>query len=169
MSLTINQLKEKLLSTTPGSVKYTVITNQIARLVKDLTALLPTRAPITRKRYSPLEALQSNLKQYTPAKRGQPLYNPVKNTYLKNSKKNKDNVHKQIHEYNSNLYHTYYTSDATFTTLAATPTRHKPHTVSRIDALERQFTTITITNVNDVLLTGFITQPTTINTIRSLL
>ena len=61
MSLSIDQLKHKLLTTTPGSVKYTVITNQIARLVKDLQAILPTRAPITRKRFTPLEALQRNL------------------------------------------------------------------------------------------------------------
>ena len=38
MSLSIDQLKHKLLTTTPGSVKYTVITNQIARIVKDLQA-----------------------------------------------------------------------------------------------------------------------------------
>ena len=96
MSLTINQLKQKLQTTTPGSVKYTVITNQIARLVKELQAILPTRPAITRKRFTPLQALQTNLKQFTPPKRGQPLYNPIKNTYLKNSKKNKDNVQKQI-------------------------------------------------------------------------
>ena len=116
MSLSIDQLKHKLLSTTPGSVKYTVITNQIARLVKDLTALLPTRPAITKRRYTTLEALQQNLKHFTQTKRGYLLYNPVKNTYLKNSKKNKDNVQKQIHEYNANLFHTYYTTDATFTT-----------------------------------------------------
>ena len=169
MSLSIAQLEQKLLTATPGSVKYTVITNQIARLVRDLQALLPTRPAITKRRYTTLEALQSNLKHFTPAKRGQELYNPIKNTYLKNSKKNKDNVQKQINTYNSNLFHIYYTTDATFTTLDATPTRLKPHTVIRNDALGHQFSTITITNVNDVLLDGFITQPTTLNTIRSLL
>ena len=169
MSLSITQLKQKLLTAPPGSVKYTIITNQIARLVKDLQAILPKRAPITRKRFTALEALQINLKQFTRSKRGQELYNSVKNTYLKNSKKNQISIQKQIDTYNANLYHTYYTSDATFTSLEARPTRIKPHTVIRYDALERQFSTITINNVNNVLLDGFITQPTTINTIRSLL
>ena len=169
MSLSIAQLNQKLLTATPGSFKHQVLTRQIARLITELQLLIPTRPAITRRRYSPLEALQTNLKQFTPAKWGQPLYNPIKNIYLKNSKHNKLNVQKQIDVFNANLYHTYYTLDDTFTSLDATPTRLKPHTVIRNDAIDKVFSTITINNVNNVLLQGFINQPTTINTIRSLL
>ena len=96
MSVSIAQLEQKLLTAKPGSVKYTVITNQIARLVKDLQAILPTRPAITRRRFTPLEALQQNLKHFKPAKRGQELYNPIKNTYLKNSKKHQISIQSKL-------------------------------------------------------------------------
>ena len=97
-NLTLEQLQSKLATAT--GLKRTVITNQINRLITQLQALIPApppaRAPITRKRLTLLEQLKLSELTYSTPQRGYKLYNPVKDTYISNTKLNRANVKRQI-------------------------------------------------------------------------
>ena len=57
----------------------------------------------------PFDVLQRSKKVLIlPAKRGQELYNPVRDTYVKNSKLNRLNIQKQIDKFNNTLEHNFY-------------------------------------------------------------
>ena len=105
-NLNLEQLQSKLATAT--GLKRTVITNQIKRLIESLQALIPapapTRAPITRKRLTLLEQLKLSEFKYSTPQRGYLLYNPVKDTYISNTKLNRTNVKKQIESHNEQLY-----------------------------------------------------------------
>ncbi len=97
-NLTLSQLQSRLANAT-GKM-HRVLTNQIRRLIESLQALIPapppTRAPITRKRLTLLEQLKLSELKYSIPQRGYKLYNPVKDTYISNTKLNRENVKKQI-------------------------------------------------------------------------
>ena len=105
-NLTLEQLQSKLATAT--GLKRKVITNQINRLITQLQALIPApppaRAPITRKRLTLLEQLKLSEFKYSIPQRGFKLYNPVKDTYISNTKLNRTNVKKQIEAHNEQLY-----------------------------------------------------------------
>ena len=96
--LNLEQLQTRL-ATATGLLKR-VITNQINRLITQLQALIPApppaRAPITRKRLTLLEQLKLSEFKYSIPQRGFKLYNPVKDTYISNTKLNRTNVQRQI-------------------------------------------------------------------------
>ena len=97
-NLNLEQLRSKLATST--GLKRTVITNQINRLITQLQALIPapppTRPPITRKRLTLLEQLKLSEFKYSTPQRGYKLYNPVKDTYISNTKLNRENVKKKM-------------------------------------------------------------------------
>ena len=109
-NLTLSQLQSKL-ATSTGLLKR-VLTNQIKILIESQQALIPApppaRAPITRKRLTVLEQLKLSEFKYSTPQRGYLLYNPVKDTYIQNTKLNRANVNKQIDLHNEQLYSSYY-------------------------------------------------------------
>ncbi len=107
--LNVIQLQAKLATAT--GLRRTVISNQIHRLISRLQALLPTpttRPPITLKRLTTLQQIKLSEFKYSTPQRGYLLFNPVKDTYIKNSKLNRASVKKQIDAHNVQLYNKYY-------------------------------------------------------------
>ena len=162
-NLTLEQLQTRLANAT-GKM-HRVLTNQIRRLIESLQALIPppppTRPPITRKRLTLLEQLKLSELKYSIPQRGYKLYNPVKDSYINNTKLNRANVKKQIEAHNEQLYSNYYLQQLQTTNL---PSQHRTRQKGIIEysstaGINNWFNVITLTNITDIPLLGFITAP----------
>ena len=122
----------------------------------------------------PFDVLQRSKKVLIlPAKRGQELYNPVRDTYVKNSKLNRLNIQKQIDKFNNTLEHNFYLNYITqLNELPRTRDRGQVGNyidIKTVNAIGRVFSVITLTNKNNLPLFEFINTQGTIKAISSLL
>ncbi len=171
-NLTLEQLQTRLANAT-GKM-HRVLTNQIRRLIESLQALIPppppTRPPITRKRLTLLEQLKQCEFKYLTPQRGYKLYNPVKDTYIQNTKLNRENVKKQIEAHNEKLYSNYYLQQLQTTNLPSV-NRTRQRDIIQLTStagINNWFNVITLTNISNIPLLGFITAPASLSAIKSI-
>ena len=169
-NLTLEQLQFRLANAT-GKM-HRVLTNQIRRLIESLQTLIPapppTRPPITRKRLTLLEQLKLSEFKYSTPQRGYKLYNPVKDTYISNTKLNRENVKKQIEAHNEKLYSNYFLQQLQTTNLPSVNRTRQRDIIqySSTAGINNWFNVITLTNITDIPLLGFITAPASLSAIK---